>query len=112
MSTILLPAAFEGLSGVAQVWARPTESQRSALRWRSSPEAFKVLYEAIMPQLDAICAHLRQLPVPPEDTEDRNLYWLACAFAEASPHHELYGGSAAVPHSFSAERFVASHDSP
>ncbi len=109
MSTITLPAAFEGLSDLAQAWARPTENQRSARRGQSSPETFKALYDALMPHIDAICAHLKQLPAPPEGTEDRNLYWLACAFAEASPHHELYRGSAAVPHSFAAERFVAAH---
>ncbi len=43
------------------------------------------------------------------DPAQRNLFCLAAAFAEAAPHHELYGGSAAVPHSFSAHRFAPRH---
>ena len=41
-----------------------------------------------------------------EEGAELNLFYLACAFAEAAPHHELHGGSANVPHSFDAKRFV------
>ena len=37
------------------------------------------------------------------------LYHLALAFAEASPHNELYDCSNTVPNSFAAHRFVAAH---
>ncbi|WP_229517067.1 hypothetical protein [Paraburkholderia terrae] len=109
MSEFKLPEAFADLTDAAAHWAKPTEYQRSTLRWNASKEDFAVLYNTIMPRLDAILSYMESLPVKPVQEEDRNLYWLACAFAEASPHHELYEGSAQVPHSFVAERFVAAH---
>ena len=48
-------------------------------------------------------------PAHPEDPAAYNALMLASAYAEAAPHHELYGGSAEVPHSFDARRFVPEH---
>jgi len=109
MSEFKLPEAFADLTRLAAHWAKPTEYQCSRRRWSASKEDFEILYDAIMPRLDAILSYMKSLPVKPIGEADRNLYWLACAFAEASPHHELYEGSAQVPHSFVAERFVAAH---
>lgn len=103
-----LPAAFAHLQGFER-WALPSENQRSAVRWTSSKGEFAAFHGAVMPSLDAIMAALDDQPVPPVDPALRTLYLLACAFAEAAPHHDLYNGSAKVPFSFEAHRFEAAH---
>ena len=111
--TPTLPAAFADLAGLAARWARPTEKARSEIRWAASPADFAAYYEAMMPHLDAILAHLATCPLEGMSEADTNLFCLATAFAEAAPHHELYKGSADVPFSFSARRFVPGHgDAP
>lgn len=107
--TLSMPAAFADLAALAGRWARPTENARSTIRWAASAEDFAAFYDALMPRLDAILAYLAQMPLNGMKEEDRNLFFLAAAFAEAAPHHELYKGSADVPFSFEARRFVPGH---
>lgn len=106
---IVLPAGFEDLAPYAARWARPTENARSRIRWEASKEDFANFYAAVMPCLGAILARLETTPLDGMDEASANLFNLAAAFAEAAPHHELYRGSAEVPHSFAAVRFVPSH---
>mgnify|MGYP003120280900 CR=1 FL=1 len=108
-NTVKMPEGFEDLAGFAAKWARPNEHRRNAIRWSASPEEFAALYAAVMPRLDAMLSALQACPLDGMDEAHTNLFNLAAAFAEASPHEELYGGSAQVPHSFSAERFVPGH---
>ena len=111
--TLPMPAGFEDLGAVASQWARPTEHQRSQIRWKASKADFAAFYDAVMPRLEAVLAALSQLPLDGMDKAQTNLFCLAAAFAEAGPHHELYGGSPDVPFSFSARRFVPGHgDTP
>lgn len=107
--TMQLPQGYEDLATMAARWARPTEAARSEVRWNASAGDFASLYDAMMPRLDAILAELATLPLDGMDEAQTNLFCLAAAFAEASPHHELYGGSPDVPFSFSARRFVPGH---
>jgi hypothetical protein len=105
----MLPAAYAELMPLAARWARPTEIERSEIRLAASAADFASLYEAFMPRLSQVLDLLRnyQLDSMPEDV--RYLFDLTCAFAEAAPHHELYGGSADVPNSFDAKRVVPAH---
>lgn len=108
--TIALPAGFEELAGLAARWARPTEGQRNAIRWTSSKADFADFYTRFIPHLDAALERLEKVPLDGlEEGPDANLFHLVAAFAEASPHHELYGGSAEVPFSFAARRFQPGH---
>lgn len=107
--TMLLPKGFEDLGELAAHWARPTESERDIIRWSATADDFFRLHSMLMPRLDAVLALLEQCPTDGMDETQTNLFCLAAAFAEAAPHHELYGGSAEVPHSFSARRFVPGH---
>jgi len=110
MSTnIRLPAGFENLVPFAEKWAKPTESGRNAVRWSASADDFARFYEAFMPRLPATLALLDTIALDAMDEAQTHLFLLAAAFAEAAPHHELYGGSAEVPFSFSARRFVPAH---
>ena len=108
-STPLLPEAFADLAAMAAKWARPTENERNAIRWSASADEFAIFYHAVMPRLESILAELEGCSLGALDSPHANLFYLASAFAEAAPHHELYGGSAKVPHSFAAERFVPDH---
>jgi len=111
--TVTLPKGFEDLAPFAHTWARPTENARSEVRWTASPADFAAFYAAVMPRLPEILAYLGEVPLDGMDEAQTALFCLAAAFAEAAPHHELYGGSPDVPFSFSARRFVPGHgDTP
>jgi len=104
-----LPARFAALAPLAAHWARPTENQRGAIRWSATAADFATFYEAMMPRLEEILSHLATQPPHAMPASEQNLFNLLRAFAEAAPHHELYGGSSSVPHSFDARRFVPLH---
>lgn len=104
-----LPAAFADLAPFAEKWARPTEAARGAVRLQASAADFAAFHAAMAPRLSDLLALLATHPAKPETDEQRAALELVCAYAEAAPHHELYGGSAEVPHSFDARRFVPAH---
>ncbi|WP_225010434.1 hypothetical protein [Novosphingobium percolationis] len=109
VQTDTLPAGFEDLVPLLAHWARQTENLRSDIRWKASAEDFKALYEAVLPRLPDILGALEACPLEGMSAAEENLFNLAAAFAEAAPHHELYGGSADVPFSFAAHRFRPGH---
>lgn len=104
-----LPDGFAGLEHLVERWARPTENERNCIRWAASADDFAAFHNVMLPRLNAILNELGKYPPGAMPDDVRNLAFLAAAYAEASPHHELYGGSSSVPFSFSAERFVALH---
>lgn len=106
MTLAILPEKFADISHLVDTWARPSENARSEIRWTASKEDFQSLYDQMMPRLDDVLQTLSAYPADDMPADVRNLFMLACAFAEASPHHELYNGSSAVPYSFDARRFV------
>lgn len=105
----ILPAGFADLAPLAEQWARPTENSRSAIRWQANAADFAAFYAAMLPRLPEILETLARLPLNGLDEPETNLFNLTAAFAEAAPHHELYGGSADVPFSFAAHRFQPGH---
>lgn len=109
MPEAVLPEPFAGLEALAKRWARPSEAERDQVRWAANAEDFATFYEAVMPRIEQILDHLAHRQASELDTGDRRLYYLSCAFAEATPHHELYRGSAQVPFSFEAARFMPLH---
>lgn len=104
-----LPEAFADLAPLAARWSRPTENERNALRFAARAPDFAAFHDAMAPRLDALLAYLAQCPAEPVETPQRNALMLACAYAEAAPHHELYAGNSEVPFSFDARRFVPDH---
>ena len=108
-NTVKLPKGYEDLSALAVKWARPTELARSEIRWSANAQDFADFYAAIMPRLPDILNVLKDYALDGMDEAQTNLFCLACAFAEAAPHHELYNGSPDVPFSFAARRFEAGH---
>lgn len=104
-----LPKGFEDLGELASQWARPSESERDIIRWSATASDFSKFHATMIPRLAAVLSSLEQCSIKIMNEAQTNLFCLAAAFAEAAPHHELFGGSADVPHSFSARRFVAGH---
>lgn len=105
----ILPPGFADLEPLVARWARPTENGRSAIRLAATAQDFAEFHATVQPRLAALLDLLAGCPPHPEDPACYNALMLASAFAEAAPHHELYGGSAEVPHSFDARRFVPEH---
>ncbi len=105
----ILPEAFADLEPYAVHWARPTENERNVVRYGATAADFEAFSKALLPRLGALLDYLAGCPVQPDAPAERNALMLACAYAEAAPHHELYKGSSQVPFSFDARRFVADH---
>ena len=108
-SSVAIPSRFGDLAPLVEKWAFPTENQRSAVRWGASASEFEVFYSETMPRLGELLELLSHDAPDKLPHELNGIYQLVCAFAEAAPHHELYKGSAEVPHSFDPRRFRALH---
>src|SRR4051812_5044071 len=86
----ILQSEFPDLVPWAAEWALPTENARSARRWRASKSDFDGFYTAMLPRLAAVLARLHTISAKEIPQEARSLLYLAMAFAEASPHVEMY----------------------
>jgi hypothetical protein len=104
-----LPEDFSDLERLVTTWALPTENARSQKRWASNPADFQDLYDAMIERIGDVLDYLDETGFDNYDDKSCTLCHLALAFAEASPHVEMYKGSSEVPNSFDAERFVAAH---
>ena len=100
---------FQDLTPYLSKWALPSEAERSAVRWRASPEEFRAFYDALLPRLDELLACLDEFALGSLSEEAIPWYYLALAFAEVAPHCELYNDDNKVPNSFDAKRFIAAH---
>jgi hypothetical protein len=108
-SSDAITSRFSDFSPLLEKWAFPAENQRSAVRWGASASEFEEFYSKMMPRLGEFLELLSHNPPNKLPPELHGIYQLVCAFAEAAPHHELYKGSAEVPHSFDPRRFRALH---
>ena len=104
-----LPSPFAALEAFVADWALPTEDQRSRRRWACGPDDFQAFYDAMLPRLDEVLAHLDQYALDDIPADARRLFRLGLAFAEMAAHIELYGGATKVPNSFDQSRFIATH---
>lgn len=99
-----LPAAFADLQSLADRYALPTERERHAERLKGPFADLKALYDAVLPRLDAIHAHLKQHPWPALPPAEQTLLDLALALMEVSLAVESHG-QPTVPHGFDHARF-------
>lgn len=104
-----LPEQFQQLQKFANIWALPTELQRSEQRWIANEAQYQDFYDAMLPILDDVLAYLDQYQIGAIPENVLPLYHLALAFAESAPHTELYANQSQVPNSFEASRFQAAH---
>ena len=104
-----LPKGFEVLAPLVEDWSLPTQNARQAKRRSSSTETLQVFYDAVVPLLPQILAHVDEFPMGELPPDSQRLLYLSLALAEVAPHIELYRGDPNVPHSFDEERFIAAH---
>ena len=107
MTTVEPPARLSGLRPFLDLWALPTEDERSRRRWASSPEEFQSFYDAVLPLLDDLLGYIDGYELGGMPELVLPYYWLALAFAEVAPHVEMYHGAVEVPNSFPAYRLAA-----
>ena len=108
MSTSL-PKGFAALKPLVEDWALPTQAARQAKRRGSSTETLQAFYDAMVPLLPKILAHVDEFPLGELPPDSQRLFYLSLALAEVAPHIELYHGDPNVPHSFEEQRFIAEH---
>lgn len=106
--TTTLPKAFETLTPFIG-WALPTQDERQRKRVRSSSGEIRAFYDAALPLLPKILAHVDRYPLGQLPEDARPVFWLALSLAEVAPHVELYKGDPLVPFSFDEARFIAEH---
>lgn len=104
-----LPQQFAYLEPFVPVWAHATENARSEKRWTATAGEFDSFYHAMIGPLDDVLDYLDRFEIGAMPPDVHKLYHLALAFAEASPHVEMYKSRPEVPNSFDARRFVAAH---
>jgi hypothetical protein len=104
-----LPKEFADLEPLVEGWALPTQDERQTKRRTSTSAELQAFYDAMVPHLSDILAHVDNFPLGELPEDSLRLFYLSLALAEVAPHIELYGGDTNVPHSFEEERFVASH---
>ncbi|GAB4358013.1 MAG: hypothetical protein Kow0073_16280 [Immundisolibacter sp.] len=99
-----LPAAFADLQPYADRFALPTERERHAQRLQGPFADLKALYDAVLPRLGDIHAHLKTFPWPHLPPPEQNLLNLALALMEVALAVESHG-QPTVPHGFDHTRF-------
>jgi len=104
--TDILPPAFAGLAPYLD-WALPTEQERHFRRVGATLPEIRAFYDAVMPQIHAIAAHLDTFPGADPDAlppPERSLYNLALAFMEASHPVDLNWQRTDIDDAFPFER--------
>ena len=99
-----LPAAFADLQTFADRYALPTERERHTERLKGPFGDLKALYDAVLPRLGDIHAHLKTHPWPNLPPAEQSLLNLALALMEVALAVESHG-QPTVPHGFDHTRF-------
>ena len=105
----LLPQGFDDLNGLVVDWALPTEPARYARRLATPLPQLRAFYDAIHPRMDAVLGHLAGVPgtdARAAGEADRNLFYLALSYFEASHPVELRWKSQDLDDAFPANRIV------
>jgi hypothetical protein len=105
----VLPQGFDELQDLVADWALPTEPARYARRLATPLPQLRAFYDAIYPRMDAVLQHLAGVPgsdARSAAASDRNLFYLALAFFEASHPVELRWKSQDLDDAFPAGRIV------
>lgn len=99
-----LPADFAVLEPFVEGWAKPREKDRWRQRVTSSMQEIQAFYDAMLPLLDDVVAHLDRHPLDGVPAKDQPLFYLALAFMDISPAVEIYGTPDLPDNAFEIER--------
>ena len=100
----LLPEQFSEFESLASIWSCPTERERHTVRLTSEFEHLQQLYDAVLPEIERIVAHLNQFPMGALPPQQQNLLNLCFSCMEVALPVEAHGQST-VPGGFEPERF-------
>ena len=106
----LLPPAFADLEPFA-AWGGATETARNRKRIRSEQHELEAFAAAMMPRMDAICAHVDALGMDALPEPSARLFCMLLAVAEIAPSVEGYR-QPTVPDGYDFERFRAQEGAP
>ena len=101
----LLPDPFSEFEGFAQKWACSTERERHTVRLTSEFEQLQQLYDAVLPQIEEMVAHLNQFPMGELPEQEQNLLNLTFSCMEVALPVEAHGQTT-VPGGFEPARFL------
>ena len=99
-----LPDEFADLERFAPEWVFPTERERNAFRVAQTQDALQDFYDAILPRLEAIAAHLDRFDLQRLTRAQGNLLELSLMAMEVAPAIEYYH-QPDVPDSVEFEKF-------
>lgn len=99
-----LPEAFRDLERFSG-WSLETERERQYKRLASEMGELQEVYDAVLPRMEEIVAHLNQFPLDTLPEEARHLLNLCLSVVEVSNAVEMFGQPAVID-GFDAERFV------
>ena len=105
----VLPQGFDDLQELVVDWALPTEPARYAKRLATPLPQLRVFYDAVYPRMDAVLQHLAGVPgadARSASAAERNLFYLALAYFEASHPVELRWKSQDLEDAFPAHRIA------
>jgi len=100
----MLPEPFRDLEPLAPHWSLGRESDRMEQRLASTMAEITEFYDAIMPRMDAILAHLNEHPLDAMPDDARRLLWLTLSLAEIAPAVHFYGQPSVI-NGFDARQF-------
>ena len=86
-----LPAGFETLEPFAECWDLDTQAERWAHHLQCSYAELEQFYDAILPQMEVLVAHLNGFPLHEMPELEHRLKNLGLSFMEVAPSIELFG---------------------
>ena len=91
MTDAVWPAEFKDLQRFAP-WALPTENGRMRKRLASNMTELADYYNALLPRMEALAAHLSQWQLDKLPADQKPLLYLGLMFMEAAVCVELFKG--------------------
>ncbi len=89
-SSVSLPSAFVKLEPFAETWALASEAERNQVR-RTSPMAdLETFYDAILPEMRPIIAHLNEFVLDDMPMAEQRLLQMAQSFMEVAIAIEMF----------------------
>lgn len=103
--SVTLPDGFAALEPFTARWALASEQARNAERLASSLADIRRFYDAMLPHMEALGAHLAKFRLGELPDPEQNLYHLALSLMEVAPAVEIHGAPD-VPDAIEAHRFA------
>lgn len=102
-----LPPSFAHLQYLADRWSLPTERERHLRRLATPIEELDAVYDALLPEVEAILTWLNHRALDALTAEESNLLLLTLSLAEIAPAVQIFR-EPGKPDGFDTARFIAS----